>query len=184
MLSTPSQPLARPSCSSCCVTCRRCQTPSTPHRCLPWCRRMYDRSVVPVDTHMVGHTRRVTPPPTKVGQLAALLVAVPSGRLSDRLGRKPLVYASCLVMAIVYIGFASAPSIQMARQISPLPPPTHTHTHTALILGQTPAHVRCLYLQPTSLRLRRAALPLPRRRVVPHVLCACAHVHMHVCRRC
>ena len=48
-----------------------------------------------------------------MGQLAALLVAVPSGRLSDQLGRKPLVYASCLVMAVVYIGFALAPSMLM-----------------------------------------------------------------------
>ena len=47
-----------------------------------------------------------------MGQLAALLVAVPSGRLSDHLGRKPLVYASCVVMAIVYVGFAFSPDIK------------------------------------------------------------------------
>lgn len=46
-----------------------------------------------------------------VGQLAALLVAVPAGRLSDRLGRKPLVYASCALMAVSYCGFACAPGM-------------------------------------------------------------------------
>ena len=34
------------------------------------------------------------------GQLSAAIVAVPAGRLSDRWGRKPLVYASCLMMAV------------------------------------------------------------------------------------
>eukprot|EP00966_Prymnesium_polylepis_P093427 2162455-Prymnesium_polylepis.1 len=34
------------------------------------------------------------------GQLCAAVVAVPSGRLSDRLGRKPLVFASCALMAV------------------------------------------------------------------------------------
>lgn len=46
-----------------------------------------------------------------IGQLAAAIVAVPAGRLSDGLGRKPMMYASCLLMGIVYSGFACAPSI-------------------------------------------------------------------------
>lgn len=75
------------------------------------------------DVQKVADPKYTTSMLAMVGQLAALLVAVPSGRLSDRLGRKPLVYASCLVMAIVYIGFALAPSIQTVRWISP--PPCH-----------------------------------------------------------
>lgn len=45
------------------------------------------------------------------GQLCAAIVAVPSGRLSDRYGRKPLVFTSCFMMALVYLGFALSPSI-------------------------------------------------------------------------
>lgn len=47
------------------------------------------------------------------GQLCAAVVAVPSGRLSDRFGRKPLVYAACFMMALVYVGFALSPSVDM-----------------------------------------------------------------------
>mmetsp|Transcript_21324 Transcript_21324/g.47918 ORF Transcript_21324/g.47918 Transcript_21324/m.47918 type:complete len:179 (-) Transcript_21324:750-1286(-) len=48
-----------------------------------------------------------------VGQLCAALVAIPSGRLSDRLGRKPLVYAACVLMALVYFGFAMSPPLEV-----------------------------------------------------------------------
>ena len=65
------------------------------------------------DVQKVADPKYITSMLAMVGQLAALLVAVPSGRLSDQLGRKPLVYASCLVMAVVYIGFALAPSMLM-----------------------------------------------------------------------
>jgi len=46
------------------------------------------------------------------GQLCAAAVAVPSGRLSDRWGRKPLVYAACVMMGLVYVGFAVSPPIE------------------------------------------------------------------------
>jgi len=36
----------------------------------------------------------------------------PCRRLSDVYGRKPLVYAACAIMAIVYCGFAMSPSIE------------------------------------------------------------------------
>ena len=38
----------------------------------------------------------------------ASVVAVPCGMLSDKVGRKPLVYAASIVMAIVYMGWAFA----------------------------------------------------------------------------
>merc|ERR1719197_1482425 len=65
------------------------------------------------DVQKVSDPKYYTSMLTMVGQLAALLVAVPTGRLSDHLGRKPLVFASCAVMAVVYIGFALSPNINM-----------------------------------------------------------------------
>eukprot|EP01062_Namystynia_karyoxenos_P055613 TRINITY_DN465_c0_g1_i1.p1 TRINITY_DN465_c0_g1~~TRINITY_DN465_c0_g1_i1.p1 ORF type:complete len:525 (+),score=160.84 TRINITY_DN465_c0_g1_i1:157-1575(+) len=44
-----------------------------------------------------------------LAQSLAALVAVPCGQLSDIIGRKPLVYAACLVMMLTYLGFASVP---------------------------------------------------------------------------
>ena len=35
-----------------------------------------------------------------IGQLSAAAVALPSGRLSDKVGRKPLVYTSCFLMGV------------------------------------------------------------------------------------
>jgi MFS family permease len=65
------------------------------------------------DVQKVSDPKYYTSMLAMVGQLAALLVAVPTGRLSDHLGRKPLVFASCAVMAVVYIGFAFSPNINM-----------------------------------------------------------------------
>ena len=46
-----------------------------------------------------------------IGQFSAALIAAPAGLLSDRYGRKPLVYASCTLMAIVFVGFSLSPTI-------------------------------------------------------------------------
>eukprot|EP00756_Hemistasia_phaeocysticola_P030396 Hpha_TRINITY_DN16284_c5_g6::TRINITY_DN16284_c5_g6_i1::g.12917::m.12917 len=43
-----------------------------------------------------------------VGQGVAAIVALPCGMLSDKIGRKPLVYMACFVMCLVYIGFLEA----------------------------------------------------------------------------
>jgi MFS family permease len=43
-----------------------------------------------------------------VGQVTAGLVALPVGKLSDRLGRKPAIYISAIVMSATYYGFLSA----------------------------------------------------------------------------
>ncbi len=48
-----------------------------------------------------------------VGVMTAA-AAVPGGRLSDRLGRKPLIYASCAVAAVGMLGVALAPSPVLA----------------------------------------------------------------------
>ena len=55
-----------------------------------------------------------------IGQLAAAIVAIPAGRLSDRTGRKPMVYMSCLFMGIVYSGFACSPSISVVLSLGVL----------------------------------------------------------------
>jgi len=47
-----------------------------------------------------------------IGQFSAALIAAPAGLLSDRYGRKPLVYASCTLMAIVFVGFSLSPTIR------------------------------------------------------------------------
>lgn len=41
-----------------------------------------------------------------IGQCSAASLAYPAGKLSDRTGRKPLVYLACFVMALTYVGFA------------------------------------------------------------------------------
>ena len=48
-----------------------------------------------------------------VGAMTAL-AALPGGRLSDRFGRKPMIYAACVVAAIGMAGVALAPSPAMA----------------------------------------------------------------------
>ena len=47
-----------------------------------------------------------------IGQLAAAVVAIPSGHLSDQYGRKPLVWTACGFMAITYLGYATSPSLR------------------------------------------------------------------------
>lgn len=39
------------------------------------------------------------------GQTSAVLIAMPAGRLSDAVGRKPLVQVACVIMAAVYVSF-------------------------------------------------------------------------------
>lgn len=46
-----------------------------------------------------------------MGQFAAILFAVPLGRMSDTYGRKPLIYASYLLMSGVFAAFMCAPSL-------------------------------------------------------------------------
>jgi MFS family permease len=55
------------------------------------------------DVQKVSDPKYYTSMIAMVGQLAAATVAVPAGRLSDELGRKPLVYASCAIMALVSV---------------------------------------------------------------------------------
>ena len=47
----------------------------------------------------VEDPKRITSLLAMTNQLSAALIAAPSGWVSDRYGRKPLVYASCVVMA-------------------------------------------------------------------------------------
>lgn len=48
---------------------------------------------------------------TVIGNLVAV---IPAGRLSDRIGRKPVIYAACLVGGVGMAIVASAPSIPVA----------------------------------------------------------------------
>ena len=50
--------------------------------------------------------------------IANLLAIVPSARVSDRIGRKPVIYASCLVGAAGLAIAAIAPSIPVALVMS------------------------------------------------------------------
>ena len=65
------------------------------------------------DVQMVDNPTYYTSLLAMIGQLSAALVAMPSGHLSDVYGRKPLVYASCVLMVLVYLGFACSPSIKL-----------------------------------------------------------------------
>ena len=65
------------------------------------------------DVQQVDDPQKYTSLLAMIGQLSAALVAAPAGQLSDRCGRKPLVYASCVMMAGVYLGFAMAPRIDV-----------------------------------------------------------------------
>jgi len=46
-----------------------------------------------------------------LGQLGAVCIAVPIGRLSDRHGRKPYIYLSCGMMVFVYLAFLFTPPL-------------------------------------------------------------------------
>lgn len=65
------------------------------------------------DVQQVDNPQRFTSLLAMIGQLSAALVATPAGHVSDRYGRKPLVYASCLIMAAVYLSFALSPRIDV-----------------------------------------------------------------------
>ena len=80
------------------------------------------------------------------GQLCAAVVAVPSGRLSDRLGRKPLVFASCAMMAVR----RRAPSNQLSRAHASCVAPTACPTPL------TPPAAACLLLGSWSTSVSRS----------------------------
>ena len=65
------------------------------------------------DVQQVDDPKRFASLLAMISQLSAAVVAAPSGHLSDRYGRKPLVYASCVLMAAVYIGFALVPPLDL-----------------------------------------------------------------------
>lgn len=65
------------------------------------------------DVQQVDDPQRFTSLLAMIGQLSAALVATPAGHVSDRYGRKPLVYCSCLIMAAVYFSFALGPRIEV-----------------------------------------------------------------------
>jgi MFS family permease len=52
------------------------------------------------------------------GQVTAGLVALPVGKLSDKLGRKPAIYISAVVMAATYYGFLVAPYFGEYRMLA------------------------------------------------------------------
>src|SRR5688572_5202326 len=51
---------------------------------------------------------------TVIVGVATAAAAVPGGRLSDRFGRKPMIYVACVVAAIGMVGVALAPSSEWA----------------------------------------------------------------------
>lgn len=65
------------------------------------------------DVQQVDDPKRFASMLAMISQLSAACVAAPSGHLSDRYGRKPLVYCSCALMAAVYGGFALSPTIDV-----------------------------------------------------------------------
>lgn len=75
-------------------------------------------TLVCVSRPQVEDPKRITALLAMINQLSAALIAAPSGWLSDRYGRKPLVYASCVVMASVFVGFAFGPSLDVVVWLS------------------------------------------------------------------
>ena len=65
------------------------------------------------DVQQVDDPKKFASMLAMISQLSAALIATPSGHLSDRYGRKPLVYASCVLMATVYLGFALVPRLDV-----------------------------------------------------------------------
>ncbi|KAL1529743.1 hypothetical protein AB1Y20_000679 [Prymnesium parvum] len=53
-----------------------------------------------------------------IGQLGAVSIAVPIGRLSDRDGRKPYIYLACGMMVLVYLIFAFSPPLSVILAIA------------------------------------------------------------------
>ncbi|HEX9268953.1 MAG TPA: MFS transporter [Candidatus Limnocylindria bacterium] len=52
--------------------------------------------------------------------VGTLLTIYPAAKLSDRFGRKPLIYASCAIGAVGMLGMALAPTVYVAVAIAPL----------------------------------------------------------------
>jgi MFS family permease len=65
------------------------------------------------DVQQVDDPKRFASLLAMISQLSAAIIATPAGHLSDRFGRKPLVYASCILMALVYVGFALMPKVDL-----------------------------------------------------------------------
>ena len=94
----------------------------------------------------VDDPQRFTSMLAMIGQLSAALVATPAGHVSDRYGRKPLVYASCFIMATVYFSFALAPKIDIVLALGVGCTRTRSqHFVAALLLRSLPvSEVSCL----------------------------------------
>lgn len=59
--------------------------------------------------HRTTDAKQQTALVTMVGMASASIVALPCGSLSDKIGRrKPLVYLSCLIMALTFLGWINA----------------------------------------------------------------------------
>ncbi|EKX41130.1 hypothetical protein GUITHDRAFT_164484 [Guillardia theta CCMP2712] len=57
------------------------------------------------DPEISGNAQKYTAILCILSQSASGIVAAVSGKFSDGMGRKPLIYFSCLIMALVYIGY-------------------------------------------------------------------------------
>ena len=74
---------------------------------LPSDRLVFGGEAVAVDARPLYYTAMTA----LMGQFAAILFAVPLGRMSDTYGRKPLIYASYVLMSAVFAAFMCAPSL-------------------------------------------------------------------------
>ena len=96
-----------------------------------------------------------------IGQLSAALVATPAGHVSDRYGRKPLVYCSCLIMAAVYFSFALGPRIEVVLALGVgCTPPAPPSPAPPLTIPPPPRLARPHTRTRTHRRTRPLSLPL------------------------